>query len=44
MIRSAFRCQKYVKTQYAKELNNDLVKINRCAYQWKISFNPEPSK
>ena len=28
----------------AKELNNDLVKINRWAYQWKMSFNPDPSK
>ena len=28
----------------AKELNNDLVKINRWPYQWKMSFNPHPSK
>ena len=28
----------------ANELNNDLVKINRWAYQWKMSFNPDPSK
>ena len=28
----------------AKELNNDLVKINRWAYQCKMSFNPDPSK
>ena len=28
----------------AKELNNDLVKINRWAYQWKMSFNPDPTK
>ena len=28
----------------AKELNNDLVKINRWAYQWKMSFNLDPSK
>ena len=28
----------------AKELNNDLVKINRWAYQWKMSFNPDPGK
>ena len=27
-----------------KELNNDLVKINRWAYQWKMSFNPDPCK
>ena len=28
----------------AKELNNDLVKISRWAYQWKMSLNPDPSK
>ena len=28
----------------AKELNNDLVKINRWVYKWKMSFNPDPSK
>ena len=27
-----------------KELNNDLVKINRWAYKWKMSFNPDPSQ
>ena len=27
-----------------KEVNNDLVKINRWAYQWKMSFNPDPIK
>ena len=27
-----------------KELNIDLVKINRWAYQWKMSFNPDPNK
>ena len=26
------------------ELNNDLVKINNCAYRWKMSFNPDPNK
>ena len=25
-------------------LNNDLEKINRWAYQWKMSFNPDPTK
>ena len=25
-------------------LNNDLSKINNCAYQWKTSFNSDPSK
>ena len=28
----------------AKEWSNDLVNINRWAYQWKISFNPDPRK
>ena len=28
----------------ADELNQDLITINRWAYQWKMSFNPEPSK
>ena len=28
----------------AKELNNDLVKISRWAYQWKMSFSPDLSK
>ena len=27
----------------AGELNNELVKIHKCAYQWKISFNPDPT-
>ena len=26
------------------ELNDDLKKINKCAFQWKMSFNPDPSK
>ena len=28
----------------AKNLNNDLVKINRWAYQWKMIFNTDSSK
>ena len=28
----------------ALELNNDLAKINRWAFQWKMSFNPDPNK
>ena len=28
----------------ANELNNDLYQINRWAFQWKMSFNPDPSK
>ena len=26
------------------EVNNDLVKINKWAYQFKMSFNPDPIK
>ena len=28
----------------AKELSDDLVKINRLVSQWKMIFNPDPSK
>ena len=28
----------------ANELNNDLYQINIWAFQWKMSFNPDPSK
>ena len=28
----------------ANELNDGLTKINSLAYQWKMSFNPDPSK
>ena len=28
----------------AKELNEDLNKINNCAFQWKMNFNPDPSQ
>ena len=28
----------------AAELNSDLAKISHWAQQWKISFNPDPSK
>ena len=28
----------------ALKLNNDLLKIQHWAYQWKMSFNPDPSK
>ena len=28
----------------ANKLNNDLKKVSDCAFQWKISFNPDPSK
>ena len=26
------------------DLNEDLDKINNWAYQWKVRFNPDPSK
>ena len=26
------------------ELNSDLAKISKCAFQWKMSFNPDPNK
>ena len=28
----------------ANELNNDLRKVCNWAFQWKMSFNPDPSK
>ena len=28
----------------AKNLNDDLKKINKWAFQWKMSFNPDPNK
>ena len=28
----------------AKKLNNDLQKVNDWAFQWKMSFNPDPNK
>ena len=28
----------------ARELNDDLKKMNKWAFQWKMSFNPNPSK
>ena len=31
-------------TASANELNNDLEKISDWAFQWKMSFNPDPSK
>ena len=31
-------------TLSATTLNNDLCKINQWAYQWKMSFNPDPTK
>ena len=34
----------YEENTYAKELNNDLKKVNDWAFQWKMSFNPDPNK
>ena len=31
-------------TSSANALNNDLLKINNWAYQWKMIFNPDPPK
>ena len=28
----------------ANQLNNDLKKVSNWAFQWKTSFNPDPSK
>ena len=28
----------------ANELNNDLKRVSNWAFQWKMSFNPDPSK
>ena len=32
------------KIRCSIELNNDLLKISEWAHQWKMSFNPDPSK
>ena len=31
-------------TLSAKNLNDYLKKINKCPFQWKMSFNPDPNK
>ena len=31
-------------TKSANELNNDLAKISTWAFQWKMNFNPDPTK
>ena len=28
----------------ANELNDDLYQINKCTFQWKMSFNPDQRK
>ena len=33
-----------VPERTANNLNNDLKEINRCAFQWKMSFNLDPTK
>ena len=32
------------KNESANTLNNDLLLISKWAYNWKILFNPDPSK
>ena len=32
------------KNEIANVLNNDLLLISRWAYNWKMLFNPDPSK
>ena len=34
----------YFPQSMRNELNDDLVKISNWEYQWKMSFNPDPSK
>ena len=34
----------YDVSKSADDLNNDLTSINYWAYQWKMSFNPDPNK
>ena len=34
----------YDSSTTINELNEDLVKINNWAYQWKMSLDPDPSK
>ena len=40
---SLFSVVHHVNTS-AKELNVDLKKVNNGVFQWKMSFNPDPSK
>ena len=40
---SLFSVVRDIKTS-ATHLNNDLKKISNWAFQWKMSFNPDPSK
>ena len=40
---SLFSAVHYVSIS-AKELNNDLEKVNDWAFQWKFTLNPDPSK
>ena len=40
---SFFSIEQNVNTS-ANHLNNDLSKISNWAFQWKMSFNPDPSK
>ena len=35
---------KYTFFSFAQNLNENLNKINHWGFQWKMSFNPDPSK
>ena len=36
--------QKIEKNNSNSQLNSDLAKISKWAFQWKMSFNPDPNK
>ena len=40
---SLFSVVQNVNTSIA-ELNNDFIKINKCAHQWKMSLKPDPNE
>ena len=45
LIRPNFEIFRILTNLSANTLNNDLLKTNNWAqYQWKMSFNPDPSK
>ena len=37
-------CRWYITDTSNTDINNDLVKTSRWAYQWKMSFNPDINK
>ena len=42
MTRTFFTVRKSETT--TSNLNSDLIDIKNCAFQWKMSFNPDPTK